>query len=65
MGKLSGPARLLAMSWPQLIFDATDGTKKLLSKTGGESAGAEIPAECGGDLPAVLLVPPWTAGVHG
>ena len=32
MGKLSGPARLLAMSWPQLIFDATDGTKKLLQR---------------------------------
>ena len=32
MGKLSGPARLLAMSWPQLVFDATDGTKKLLQR---------------------------------
>ena len=32
MGKLSGPARLLAMSWPQVTFDAEDGTKRLLQR---------------------------------
>ena len=35
MGKLTGPARLLAMSWPQMTFDAEDGTKKLLQRLAG------------------------------
>ena len=29
MGKLSGPARLLAMSWSHAAFDTEDGTRKL------------------------------------
>ena len=32
MGRLTGPARLLAMSWPQQSFDAADGTLKLLRR---------------------------------
>ena len=32
MGKLTGPARLLAMSWPQMAFDKEGGTKALLQK---------------------------------
>ncbi|CAE7241764.1 Smyd3 [Symbiodinium sp. CCMP2592] len=35
MGKLTGPARLLAMSWPQMTFDAEDGTKRLLQRLAG------------------------------
>ncbi|CAE7328962.1 nosip [Symbiodinium sp. CCMP2592] len=32
MGRLTGPARLLAMSWQQAVFDVEDGTTKLLQK---------------------------------
>ncbi|CAE7692299.1 unnamed protein product [Symbiodinium sp. CCMP2592] len=32
MGKLSGPARLLAMSWSHAAFDSEDGTRKLLQR---------------------------------
>ena len=32
MGKLSGPARLLAMSWSHATFDTEDGTRKLLQR---------------------------------
>ena len=32
MGRLTGPARLLAMSWPQQSFDSADGTLKLLRR---------------------------------
>eukprot|EP00439_Symbiodinium_sp_Y106_P070482 s1736_g12.t1 len=32
MGKLSGPARLLAMSWSHAAFDTEDGTRKLLQR---------------------------------
>ncbi|CAE7799282.1 GIP [Symbiodinium sp. CCMP2456] len=32
MGRLTGPARLLAMSWQQAAFDAEDGTVKLLRR---------------------------------
>ena len=32
MGRLTGPARLLAMSWSQTGFDANDGTLKLLRR---------------------------------
>ena len=32
VGKLSGPARLLAMSWSHVTFDTEDGTRKLLQR---------------------------------
>ena len=32
MGRLSGPARLLAMSWPLAAFDHNDGTRKFLQR---------------------------------
>ena len=46
MGRLAGPARLLAMNWQQATFDAEDGTVKLLRRL----------ASCGSDLPTAFLL---------
>ena len=32
LGKLTGPARLLAMSWSRLVLDSQDGTRELLQR---------------------------------
>ena len=65
MGKLTGPARLLAMSWSQVGLRHRGRHQATSSTLGCQSLGAEVASQRCGHLPAVLCLLARSARIHG
>ena len=57
LSRLTGPARLLAMSWSTLVLDSKDGVRVLLTRLAGSPLVRKSLPKCRSDLPAVLQFP--------